>query len=175
MAEPDAVAERWRKRITAGLGADAGALLRFCHDQIAQAALLLRDDAWRAGLRLAMARRFAQSADAPLHRSHAAGHYAAAVALIRDDTERATARRLFVEAALRARHSGAFAVAEHFVRLSVSLLPDHAWQCAQAETLSLHCELHLLLCCQSRQEPADEVFALIMAAAPPPLDLVDAT
>ena len=97
-----ALAERLRPALERGIlitpkalavhRADSGAVLLFCHDRMQQAVYLLRDDAWRARLHLAMARRFAQSAADPVHPLHAAEHYAIAAPLIVERAERALDR-----------------------------------------------------------------------------------
>jgi len=155
--------------------ADPTARLRFCHDRMAQAVHQLRDDASRGRLHLAMARRFVQAGAASVHQFAAAEHYAAAAPLIRDRAERATARPLFIGAALRARQAGSFATAERFLRIAADLLPADAWQNEQEDTFALFTELHLVLYSQSHHCEADEVFELLGLRAAVPLQLVGPT
>ena len=167
--------------------ADANAQIRFCHDRMAQAAYQLRDDVWRSQLHLAMARRFAQANDDTVCQSgcqfSAARHYALASHLITSTDERVTARRLFTNAAVQARQSGAFAAAERFLHLGINLLtsPPHEgcnrdardiWQCDYESAFNLHSELHLVLYCLARHAEADEIYQLLAAKSSSPFDLL---
>jgi diguanylate cyclase (GGDEF)-like protein len=181
--EPGVLAERLVPALERGIivtpaalafhRADAAAPLRFCHDRMQQAAYLLRDEAWRSRLHLAMARRFAPAGDSPALPFSAAEHYAAAAPLIAEAGERAQARRLFLAAALRARQSGAFATAERFLRLGVALLAAGAWHSDPGAAFALHAELHLALYSQSLHAEADAVYAVLEAHADSPLQMVD--
>lgn len=170
--------------------ADRAAVLHFCHDRMQQAVYLLRDDAARARLHLAMARRFdqrrvriayptgdcdrrqrfAQTSETdqdadPAATLRAAEHYAIAAPLIEERAEQTRARALFLKAAVQARHSGSFAMAERFLRLGIGQLAAEAWQREHEAAFALHAELHLVLYSQSRLDEADAVYALLATAA----------
>ena len=177
--------------------ADRDAVLHFCHDRMQQAVYLLRDDAERARLHLAMARRFAkrrvriayptgdsdrrqrfaqtseteQDAD-PVVALRAAEHYAIAAPLIEERAERTRARTLFLNAAVQARHAGSFATAERFLRLGIGQLAADAWNSEHEAAFVLHAELHLVLFSLSRYDEADPIYALLATAATSPRQLL---
>jgi len=177
-----ALAERLRPALERGIlvtpkalavhQADGGAALTFCHDRMQQAVYLLRDDAWRARLHLAMARRFARSTADPVHPLRAAEHYAIAAPLIVETAERVLARGLFLKAAIQARQSGAFVTAERFLRLGIGQLAADAWHSDHDAAFILHTELHLVLYSQSRNREADAVYALLAAQTTSPRQLI---
>ena len=148
---------------------DAEAPLRFCHDRMQQAVYQLRDDDWRAGLHLAMARRFAAAGG----RFYAAEHYAAAGPGRIEAAERSLARELLRAAAGQAGQAGSFAVAERFLSLALDLLPPDCWHSDPEVAFGLQADQHLVLYSQSRNTEADAVFALLATHAPSPLALVE--
>lgn len=149
-------------------------LLRFCHDRMLQAVYQLRDEPWRWGMHLNIARRLMRTADDP-RQFMAAEHYAAAAGLLDDTSERICVGDLFLRAAVQARHAGAFVAAEKFLRLAVNLLPMGFWQTSPIETFRLYVELHLVLFSQSRSREADEVFDLLSVHTDNPLRIVAPT
>ena len=181
---PPALAERLLPALERGIliAADAlafhraepGLALQFCHDRMQQAAYLLRDDAWRDRLHLAMARRFAAAADAAL-RLRAAVHYAAVASALVDAAECARARDLFLAAAVQTRQAGDFAAAERFVRLGIDRLAADAWEREPAIAFALHAERHLVLYSQGRLAESDAVYARLAAETVSPLPLVEPT
>jgi diguanylate cyclase (GGDEF)-like protein len=149
--------------------------LHFCHDRMQQAVYQLCTDTARERLHLAIARRFVEAGGRHARDIRAAEHYAVAAPLIEDPAERATARRLFQDAAFNARQAGSFATAEHFLRLGVAMLGDDIWDGNAAAAFTLHADLHMTLYSQSRYDEADAAYALLSQHAPSPVDLVDAT
>ncbi|MBF0528100.1 MAG: AAA family ATPase, partial [Deltaproteobacteria bacterium] len=153
--------------------AEAGAQLRFYHDRMHQAVYQLRDKAWRTGLHLDIARRFTRAEGDAANQLRAAEHYATAASLLTSAPERAIAQRLFLNAALQARQSGAFDVAERFLRLGIEQLAEDAWQSQHDAAFTLHAELHVALYSQSRHAEADDVYAVLALQAEAPLRLVE--
>ncbi len=152
--------------------ADPSLSLRFCHDRMQQAVYLLRNDAWRGQLHLAMARRFAQASPDPVYQFSAAEHYATAAPLLIEPAERVIARQLFCNAAVQARQAGSFATAERFLRLGIAMLAADAWQSDPDAAFALYAELHLVLDSLGRQAAADEIYALLAVHASSVLGLV---
>jgi diguanylate cyclase (GGDEF)-like protein len=152
--------------------ADMRVKLRFCHDRMQQAAARLYDDDQGGRLHFAMACRFTRAGTDPSNRFRAAEHYAAAMPLLVDRDERETARNCFLDAAVQARKSGAFAAAERFLNLGIKLLPQDAWRTDNEASLAMHTELHMALYSQSRNDEADEAYAVLAAYAASPLQLV---
>ena len=146
--------------------------LRFCHDRMQQAAAQLYDENQGASLHLAMARRFTRAGADSANLFRAAEHYAAAMPLLVDAGEKEIARCSLFKAALRARKSGSFVAAERFLNLGIELLPHDAWQTDNETSFDLHAELHMALYSQSRNDEADEVYAVLAAHAASPLQLV---
>ena len=153
--------------------ADPGIALKFCHDRMQQAVYQLRNEAWRDRKHLEMARRFAEMRDEPSFRLRAAEHYALAVPLLFGETERAEVRVLFLNSALRMRNSGAFAVAERFLRLGIGLLPPDIGASDPALAFAFRSELHLVLYSQACYSEADETFDWLAAHANQPDPMVD--
>jgi diguanylate cyclase (GGDEF)-like protein len=153
---------------------DPAAPLRFCHDRMLQAVYQRRDDAFRARVHLAIARRFAADSDNALRRFDAAEHYAIAAPLIVDPTEQSAVGVLFSQAAKQARQAGSFAVAEHFLRLAIGMLEANPSDAGHDAAFALYAELHVTLYCQSRYADADVIYARLVRDAPSPPKLVEA-
>ena len=147
----------------ARLPPEPGSPLRFCHDRMLQAVYQLRDAAWRDHQHLEIARRFASVPGDPSLRSLAAQHYALAAHLIGAVEEQSTARALFFEAAVQARHAGAFDVAERLLRLSLGVSPTDLWEANPDLAFMLCSELHLILYCQARYPEADALYDRLAA------------
>ncbi|QFY41666.1 AAA family ATPase [Candidatus Methylospira mobilis] len=146
--------------------------LRFCHDRMQQAAYQLQSEEQRALIHLLIARRYAAMNGESDNPFVAAEHYAHAVPLLADESERAQVSDLFLRAAIRARRAGSFAVAERFLRLGCSLLPVESWRAAPDAAYQLHAELHLALHCQARAAEADVVYRQLSDHAARPLQLI---
>jgi diguanylate cyclase (GGDEF)-like protein len=155
--------------------ADPTTPLRFCHDRMQQAIYQRRDDAWRAALHLAIARRFADSTDDTAPPFGAAEHYAQAASLIAPGAEQRRARGLFLAAATHARQAGSFATAERFLRLAIGLLGPPPWLDDPAQAFRLHVELHQVLYSQSLYDEADGLYAMLLRETASPEALVDPT
>jgi len=152
---------------------DAAVSLRFCHDRMQQAVYQLYDDARRTRLHLNIARRFVHTRGDPASPLRTAEHYAMAVPLLAERSERILAQKLFLYAATRASQAGSFAVAERYLRLGIDLLPEEPWKDDRDTAFALHAELHLVLYSQSRNDEADAVFSVLAAHATSPVRLVN--
>lgn len=147
--------------------------LAFCHDRMQQATYLLTPEAKRYELHLEMAERLERRDEAE-SRWAAAEHYAAAASIIADPDIGLRARQRFLWAARRARQTGAYSAAEHFLHLCQSLTPSASlWQQDPHFAFELHTELHTVLYCLARHDEADAVFKLLEQNTPSELALVD--
>ena len=142
------------------------ARIAFCHDRMQQAAVSLRDDAWRIRLRLDMARRLTRVADDPAARLRGAEHYAEAVTLLEDPDEKKEVAELFLAAGRIVREAGAFAAARRFLRLALELLGPVPRENAPELTWQLREELHLVCYCLPDYAEADTLYAELCAHSP---------
>ena len=150
------------------------AVVAFCHDRMQQAAILLINEDRRGELHLQMARRLAGATDAAT-RFRAAEHYAQSAALLREPSEKDTAIKLFLEAALAARDAGAFDTARRFLRLGLDLLGPDPWSRSPAAAWELHTALHVVCYSRSDYAEADELYATLSERAPEPQRLIEPT
>ncbi len=115
----------------AGLIVPSGAsTYEFAHDLIQQAAESMIDPAEKGTIHASIGRRLlavlsSQQREARLF--EIAGHFLAALVLVKDAAERAAVARLFLSAATKAKRGGAHEAAAGYIDAALDLIPRAAW------------------------------------------------
>ena len=130
--------------VAAGLLARQGGHWRFLHDRVQQAAYLLAGHEERLIQHLRAARMLwskTSESELPECLFEIAGHYNAAVALVRDTAEKQQVARLNLLAGRKAKQSAAYAAAANYLGSGCELLAPDAWRQQYALSFELRVEL----------------------------------
>ncbi len=176
-AAVSALQPAWKRGVLVAPGAEgkikgySSTPLMFCHDRMQQAAIGLREEAWRHRLQLDMARRLAAPPTDARLRYRAAEHYAEVTSLVQDPVEKEKVAALFLESGRTACAAGAFVAARRFLRLGLDLLSPDPWAAAPVLAWNLHTELHTATYCIPDYGEADAVYAELQDHSPGPFRL----
>jgi diguanylate cyclase (GGDEF)-like protein len=142
--------------------------VRFRHDRVQQAAFAVLGEADRSRLRLALARRLAESPDSKVE---AAEQYLGAAGAVADPAEQRRVAVLYSNAADNAWRAANHLAAAHFLSAAADVLVALEVSDDDPEFLRVRVRLHAALYSLGRLEEADEVYAAIRESGPDPVDL----